>query len=157
MTGMDAETLRIPVTRLRGRLAAFLDHDLVYSFLHSKVTVVATLVTLAIVLAAAFAPWIAPHDPFDLRELSLLDSHLPPAGAPEGDRRFLLGVLSLHTDQDTAGRRGPFLVLETTEADTMDGPMLEEFYDVNAAEYALEEMAAGLAKIARRNFTGVAA
>ncbi|ARF53548.1 PEP/pyruvate-binding domain-containing protein [Streptomyces gilvosporeus] len=44
------------------------------------------------------------------------------------DRRFLLGVLSLHTDQDTAGRRRPFLVLETTEADTMDGPMLEEFY-----------------------------
>ncbi|MEU9498952.1 PEP/pyruvate-binding domain-containing protein [Streptomyces sp. NPDC048196] len=61
--------------------------------------------------------------------------------APE--RRFLLGVLSLHTDMG-AGRPGaaanagnhvptgrrarPFLVLETTEADTMSGPMLEEFY-----------------------------
>ncbi|MFE1770979.1 PEP/pyruvate-binding domain-containing protein [Streptomyces sp. NPDC059008] len=44
------------------------------------------------------------------------------------DRRFLLGVLSLHTDQDTEGRHRPFLVLETTEADTMDGPLLEEFY-----------------------------
>ncbi|MEU9115658.1 PEP/pyruvate-binding domain-containing protein [Streptomyces sp. NPDC048483] len=44
------------------------------------------------------------------------------------DRRFLLGVLSLHTDEDTEGRRRPFLVLETTEADTMDGPLLEEFY-----------------------------
>ncbi|MFF4954933.1 PEP/pyruvate-binding domain-containing protein [Streptomyces chattanoogensis] len=44
------------------------------------------------------------------------------------DRRFLLGVLSLHTDQDTDGRHRPFLVLETTEADTMDGLLLEEFY-----------------------------
>ncbi|MGW1375016.1 PEP/pyruvate-binding domain-containing protein [Streptomyces sp. NPDC002446] len=44
------------------------------------------------------------------------------------DRRFLLGVLSLHTDENTEGRRRPFLVLETTEADTMDGPLLQEFY-----------------------------
>lgn len=44
------------------------------------------------------------------------------------DRRFLLGVLSLHIDEDTEDRRRPFLVLETTEADTMDGPLLEEFY-----------------------------
>ncbi|MBL1101609.1 PEP/pyruvate-binding domain-containing protein [Streptomyces coffeae] len=45
------------------------------------------------------------------------------------DRRFLLGVLSLHADEDTEGRERPFLVLETTEADTMDGPLLQEFYD----------------------------
>ena len=37
------------------------------------------------------------------------------------DRRFLLGVLSLHTDEDPEGRDRPFLVLETTEADTMNG------------------------------------
>src|SRR5262249_55086817 len=43
--------------------------------------------------------------------------------------RFLLGVLSLHADEDTEGRDRPFLVLETTEADTMDGPLLQEFYD----------------------------
>src|SRR5262249_60984886 len=45
-----------------------------------------------VVLAAAWAPWVAPHVPFDLRQLSLPDSHLPPAWAPEGDRRFLLGT-----------------------------------------------------------------
>ncbi|WP_063726528.1 PEP/pyruvate-binding domain-containing protein [Streptomyces sp. RTd22] len=44
-------------------------------------------------------------------------------------RRFLLGVLSLHADEDAEGRDRPFLVLETTEADTMDGPLLQEFYD----------------------------
>ncbi|MEU1408883.1 PEP/pyruvate-binding domain-containing protein [Streptomyces sp. NPDC005728] len=46
--------------------------------------------------------------------------------APE--RRFLLGVLSLHTEEDPDGTERPFLVLETTEADTMQGSLLKEFY-----------------------------
>lgn len=92
MTDVVAEAPRASLTRRAGRLAAFLDHDLVYSFLHSRVTVAAAIVTLAIVLAAMLASWIAPHDPFDLRQLSLLDSHLPPAWAADGDRRFLLGT-----------------------------------------------------------------
>ncbi|MEU8587319.1 PEP/pyruvate-binding domain-containing protein [Streptomyces sp. NPDC048664] len=45
------------------------------------------------------------------------------------DRRFLLGVLSLHCDEDPDGTERPFLVLETTEADTMHGELLEGFYD----------------------------
>jgi peptide/nickel transport system permease protein len=92
VTDVDPEVSRASLARRPGRLAAFLDHDLVYSLLHSRVTLVAAAVTLTIVLAAAFAPWIAPHDPFDLRQLSLLDSHLPPAWAADGDRRFLLGT-----------------------------------------------------------------
>ena len=92
MTDVHPESPRVSVTRRPGRLASFLDHDLVYSLLHSRVTLVAAAVTFTIVLAAAFAPWIAPHDPFDLRQLSLLDSHLPPAWAADGDRRFLLGT-----------------------------------------------------------------
>ncbi|POX56294.1 phosphoenolpyruvate synthase [Streptomyces sp. Ru71] len=44
------------------------------------------------------------------------------------ERRFLLGVLSLHTDRAADGSESPFLVLETTEADTMHGALLEEFY-----------------------------
>ncbi|GGW42650.1 hypothetical protein GCM10010503_18890 [Streptomyces lucensis JCM 4490] len=44
------------------------------------------------------------------------------------DRRFLLGVLSLHSDEDAEGAERPFLVLETTEADTMRAALLEEFY-----------------------------
>lgn len=74
------------------RLAALLDSDLVYSFRKSKVTVVATLVTMAIILAAVLAPWIAPHDPFDVATLSLWDSELPPVWSEGGDQRFLLGT-----------------------------------------------------------------
>jgi len=69
-----------------------LDSDIFYSFRKSRVTVVATLVTLVIVFASLLAPWIAPHNPFDVATLSLLDSELPPAWAKGGDSRFLLGT-----------------------------------------------------------------
>jgi len=72
--------------------ADLFDSDIVYSFWQSKVTVVAALVTLIVVLGAALAPWVAPHDPFDLKTLSLLDSHLPPVWQKGGDARFLLGT-----------------------------------------------------------------
>ena len=76
----------------QSRLATALDSDLVHAFLRSKITVAAALVTLLLVLAAILAPWIAPHDPFDLRQLNLLDSHLPPAWHADGDGRYLLGT-----------------------------------------------------------------
>ncbi|MFG2888615.1 PEP/pyruvate-binding domain-containing protein [Streptomyces sp. NPDC048248] len=64
-------------------------------------------------------------------ELSALDATLDAFNASvyaDPERRFLLGVLSLHTDEDFDGRERPFLVLETTEADTMQGALLEDFY-----------------------------
>jgi peptide/nickel transport system permease protein len=75
-----------------GRLATLRDSDILHSFLRSKVTVVAAAVTAAIVLGAFLAPWIAPHNPFDVRTLSLLDSHNPPAWLAGGDARYLLGT-----------------------------------------------------------------
>jgi peptide/nickel transport system permease protein len=74
------------------RLTKFLDNDLIYSFRQSKITVAATLVALVIVLGAVLAPWIAPHNPFDLKTLNLLDSNMPPVWAKGGDARFLLGT-----------------------------------------------------------------
>ena len=62
----------------RSRLAAFLDSDLLHSFLRSKLVVVAAVLSAAIVSAAFLAPLIAPHDPYDLKTLSLLDANTPP-------------------------------------------------------------------------------
>jgi peptide/nickel transport system permease protein len=76
----------------RSWLSRLLDNDIVYSFWQSKITVIAALVTLIIVLGAVLAPWVAPHDPFDLKTLSLLNSHNPPAWLQGGDRSFLLGT-----------------------------------------------------------------
>jgi len=78
--------------RKPSRLSVIMHSDLVYSFLHSRITIVAALVTLVIVLAAAFAPWIATQDPYDLRVLDILNSHNPPAWLKGGDPQFLLGT-----------------------------------------------------------------
>jgi peptide/nickel transport system permease protein len=43
-------------------------------------------------LAAAFAPLIAPQNPFDLMSFDLLDAGLPPAWLEGSDPRFLLGT-----------------------------------------------------------------
>jgi peptide/nickel transport system permease protein len=80
------------VAAQRHWLLRLIDSDIVFSFWQSKITVLAAFVALMIVLGAALAPWIAPHDPFDLKTLSLLDAHTPPAWAKDGDPRFLLGT-----------------------------------------------------------------
>lgn len=76
----------------QSRAVAFLQSDLFYRFRTSWITVGAFIVTLIIVLAALLAPWIAPHNPFDVSTLSLWDSELPPVWAEGGDPRFLLGT-----------------------------------------------------------------
>lgn len=68
------------------------DSDLAYSFRRSKVAVVAGTVTFIYMFAALFAPWIAPHDPYDMASVSIMDAFLPPAWIEGGDIRFLLGT-----------------------------------------------------------------
>lgn len=66
--------------------------DLLHHFLHSPVAVSAACMALICCGAAAFAPWLAPHDPFDLSMLELSNSRLPPAWDEAGQWRFLLGT-----------------------------------------------------------------
>jgi peptide/nickel transport system permease protein len=68
------------------------DHDLAWSFRRSPVTVAATAITLACVVAAAAAPWIAPQNPFDLAALDLNSAFLPPAWSGSGSAAYLLGT-----------------------------------------------------------------
>ena len=74
----------------QSRLAAIIESDLFYKFRTSWITVGAFVVTLVIVLAAVLAPWIAPHDPFDVSTLSLWDSELPPVWAEGGDPKEIV-------------------------------------------------------------------
>ncbi|MBI2752533.1 MAG: ABC transporter permease [Betaproteobacteria bacterium] len=68
------------------------DHDLAWSLRRSPVTVVAAFLALASVGGALLAPWIAPHDPFDLATLNLSDGFTPPAWTDQGQAKFLLGT-----------------------------------------------------------------
>ncbi len=61
-----------------GRVARAWDSDISYSFRKSPLAIVAAGVSLLIILAAIFAPWIAPHDPFNPATLNLMDGFTPP-------------------------------------------------------------------------------
>ena len=78
-----------PARTVIGRLR---DNDLLASFLSSKVTVAAGIVTVILFLAALLAPWIAPTDPFNPATNYLSDSLDPPSFIAGGDPRFLLGT-----------------------------------------------------------------
>lgn len=76
----------------KGWLARAADSDLWYSFVRSPVTIASTIVTLLFFVSAIFASWIAPHNPFDLASISIMDASLPPAWMVGGDPRFWLGT-----------------------------------------------------------------
>jgi peptide/nickel transport system permease protein len=68
------------------------NHDLAWSFRHSPVAVAAALLTLVCVGGAVFAPWLAPHNPFDSGSLNLSDGFTPPAWTQGGQARYLFGT-----------------------------------------------------------------
>jgi len=73
-------------------LRRFFDSDVWWSFTRSPITMVSAIVALICILGALFAPWIAPHNPFDLASLNLLDAFKPPSWIEEGEAQYLLGT-----------------------------------------------------------------
>jgi peptide/nickel transport system permease protein len=73
-------------------IARFWDSDVAYSFRNSPVAIAAFVVAFLLIFSAAFAEWVAPHNPFDLATINLLDASKPPAWEPEGERRFVFGT-----------------------------------------------------------------
>lgn len=73
-------------------LRRWLDSDVGHSFRTSPMAMVAALIALVCVGCAVFAPWVAPHDPFDLATLELSNARLPPAWMEGGNPDFLLGT-----------------------------------------------------------------
>ena len=66
-----------------GKLNAFAD---------SKLVLLAVGLLAITVLAALFAPWIAPQDPYDLAQLYILDARMPPLTRNADGMLFLLGT-----------------------------------------------------------------
>lgn len=66
-------------------------------FFESRIATLGLLAIVLIMLAALFAPWIAPQDPYDLGQVSVLDSRLPPGETSMDGYTFWLGT-------DGAGR-----------------------------------------------------
>lgn len=66
--------------------------DVWWSFRRSPVAVLAAVVALGCVFCAVFAGWVAPHNPFDLSTLELLDARLPPRWMEGGSPQYWLGT-----------------------------------------------------------------
>ena len=64
----------------------------------SYIAVGALVVLTAILLAALFAPWISPQNPYDLAQLDIMDSKLEPGAKGGTGMTFWLG---------TSQNRGP--------------------------------------------------
>jgi len=75
-----------------GLLARIADSDMFWSFRRSPLVVTATAVTLVMVVSSLAAPLVAPHDPFDMASISLMDSLLPPVWVEGGSWNFPLGT-----------------------------------------------------------------
>lgn len=80
------------IARIAPLFARAADSDLWHSFKHSPSAIVSAAVTLLIVLGAVCAPLVAPHNPFDLASLNIMDANTPPAWMEEGSPGFLLGT-----------------------------------------------------------------
>jgi peptide/nickel transport system permease protein len=79
--------------RLSARLRRWWDSDIAWSYRHSPVAIAASAVALILVLAAVFAPWVAPHNPFDASTLNLMEGFSPPGEpSPVTGRVFLFGT-----------------------------------------------------------------
>jgi peptide/nickel transport system permease protein len=87
-----ATAAEAPPGKAPGRLRRAIDSDLLWSLQHAPVAIAAAAIAAALIIAAALAPWIAPHDPFDLASLSLLDASDPPAWVEGGNWRYPLGT-----------------------------------------------------------------
>ena len=74
------------------------DSDVFFSFRSSNITMVAALATVVIIFLAIFAPLVAPHSPYDVATVDLMDAELPPAWNVDGDPRFILGTDNLGRD-----------------------------------------------------------
>jgi peptide/nickel transport system permease protein len=77
---------------LHARVASAWDSEVLWSFRHSPVAVAAFAVFMVCAVAAVLAPWIAPHNPFDLKTLNLMDALTPPRWSEGGKAAFLLGT-----------------------------------------------------------------
>jgi len=73
-------------------LARLAESDLFWSFRRSPVTMVAAAITAILVLGAVLAPLVAPHDPYDIASLNLLDARNPPAWEQGGAWSYPLGT-----------------------------------------------------------------
>ncbi|MDB5655498.1 MAG: transporter permease, partial [Tardiphaga sp.] len=72
--------------------ARAIDSDIFYSFRQSKLTMVAAVIALLLIAMALAAPLLSVQDPFDPRQLELINSRISPLWTADGQSPFLFGT-----------------------------------------------------------------
>jgi peptide/nickel transport system permease protein len=78
--------------RISVRQKLRLEHWCLWRFLHAPAAVMAAMVLASLIMIALVARWIAPYDPFDPVNVSLIDAMTPPAWLKGGMPEYLLGT-----------------------------------------------------------------
>lgn len=81
-----------PTSAMHSRWRAFLDSHLWHSFKRDRMAKICFAAFCVIALVSVLAPLIAPHDPYDLARIDIMDSELPPIWEEGSDERFILGT-----------------------------------------------------------------
>jgi peptide/nickel transport system permease protein len=85
---MTADTIPTPAAaKVETPLRRFLT-----DFLASKLAIAGLIGLTLVVLVAVFAPWIAPQNPYDLRQLDIMDGRLPPGSKSFSGMTYWLGT-----------------------------------------------------------------
>ena len=77
---------------MQTRRQKFKESYLLYSFKRDKVAMVSFVILALLLLAALFAPLLAPYNPYDPTAIDIMDAELPPSWMEEGESRFFLGT-----------------------------------------------------------------
>ncbi|MBB1208435.1 ABC transporter permease, partial [Klebsiella pneumoniae] len=83
---------------MRAVMKRWWDSDIAWAWRRAPVAIVATVLLAALLIGSFGAGWVAPHNPFDLTKVELLDALLPPAWSPTGQSTYLLGTDSQGRD-----------------------------------------------------------
>ena len=70
----------------------FFKSKIIYDFFHDPSALVGSFLLVFFIMAALFAPWIAPQNPYDLEKVSLEHFLKPPIWKEGGEPPFLLGT-----------------------------------------------------------------
>ncbi len=83
---------------MKARIRAWWNSDLMWSWRHTPVAIIATIVLAILLFCALGANWVAPHNPFNLASINLIDALSPPVWLDDGRWSYILGTDSQGRD-----------------------------------------------------------
>jgi peptide/nickel transport system permease protein len=89
MSGSELPVVAAPEGKVREETPF---RRMVREFCASRIALAALAVFVLIALAAIFAPWITPQNPYDLSQLSIMDGRMPPGSVGDAGFTYWLGT-----------------------------------------------------------------